>query len=212
MVLLPGLWTPGWAMIVLARRLDRLGFTPRVFTYPTVRRDLCQNAALLARYLDRIPETRVHLVGFSLGGLVIRAFVRDFGAVRIHRAVMMGTPNAGSEVARRVGRWRMIRPLLGRGIAMLLEGVPAQWAWSEVELGLIAGVVHRRGRIHSGEPVPNDGLVSVDEVWLDGAQDRIVVPASHSGLLFSKGVAERVACFLHTGCFDASSLGFTPGR
>lgn len=211
-MLLPGLWTPGWAMIVLARRLDRFGFTPRIFTYPTVRRDLCQNATLLAGYLDRIPETRVHLVGFSLGGLVIRAFVRDFGAARIHRAVMMGTPNAGSEAARRVSRWRMVRPLLGRGIGMLLDGIPAQWAWPEVELGLIAGVIHGRGRVRSGGPVPNDGLVSVDEVWLTGAQDHIVVPASHSGLLFSQDVAERVACFLHTGRFDASSLGFAPRR
>lgn len=51
-------------------------------------------------------------------------------------------------------------------------------------------------------PQPNDGLLTVEEGTLAGACDHIVLPASHTGMLFSRIVARQVSAFLKTGHFD----------
>jgi hypothetical protein len=49
----------------------------------------------------------------------------------------------------------------------------------------------------------HDGTVAVAETQLDGLADHVVVPASHSGLLFSEEVARQAAAFLREGRFGA---------
>ena len=71
-VLVNGLWLGDPALWPLARRLRRAGFQTFRFSYPSVRQDLRANAAQLHEFLSRVPGTIVHLVGYSLGGLVIR--------------------------------------------------------------------------------------------------------------------------------------------
>lgn len=209
MVLVPGLWNPGFALALLAWRLRRRGLSAHIFAYPTVRRDLDQNADALAHFLDSLPPGRVHLVGYSLGGLVIRAFCRRFGTSRLGRVVMLGTPNQGSVVAARFYRWRLWRPVLGRGIAMLLEGRVRGWTWPDLELGLIAGGGGARLRYWLGpRGAAHDGLVMVDEVSLPGARACLVLPVSHGGMLVSGAVARATAEFVTTGHFPGAPVGF----
>jgi len=211
-VLLPGLWNPGVALALLSWRLERLGLNTRIFAYPTVRRDLYQNAAALNHFLSRLPDGRIHLVGYSLGGLVIRAFCARFDSARVGRVVMLGTPNQGSVVADRFYRWRLLRPLLGRGVRMLLAGETTSWVWPDIELGLIAGAGGSRLRYWPGPDAPNDGLVMVDEVTLAGARARLVLPVSHGGMLLSGAVADAAAQFVQTGHFHSATVGFVgPG-
>ena len=72
------------------------------------------------------------------------------------------------------------------------------------EIGVIAGSRSRGlGRVVArGLPTPNDGVVTVAETELAAACDRIVLPVSHSGMLFSRGVARQSAAFLRAGKFD----------
>jgi len=53
-----------------------------------------------------------------------------------------------------------------------------------------------------GLPTPNDGVVTVAETALAAACDRIVLPVSHSGMLFSRRVARQSGAFLRDGKFD----------
>ena len=50
---------------------------------------------------------------------------------------------------------------------------------------------------------PNDGTICVEETELPGAADRIVLPVSHTGILFSAEAARQTASFLATGRFNA---------
>ena len=102
-VLIHGFWlNPAW-MAPLGRRLARRGLVPWHLRYATMRRDLDEAAARLARCVQalRRPDgARVHLVGHSLGGLVaLRALARgvDLGGGRV---VLLGCPVRGSGVAR----------------------------------------------------------------------------------------------------------------
>jgi hypothetical protein len=49
---------------------------------------------------------------------------------------------------------------------------------------------------------PSDGTVAVAETRLDGLADHVVVPASHTGLVFSAQAARQAIAFLGTGRFE----------
>ena len=44
---------------------------------------------------------KVALIGHSMGGVVIRAWMRAFGTARVDRVITLGTPHAGTQIARR---------------------------------------------------------------------------------------------------------------
>ena len=69
-------------------------------------RDLQQNAAALQVFLRTLPAGTVHLVAFSLGGLVVRALFHFYPQQHPGRIVTLGTPHNGSLAAQRLVRWR----------------------------------------------------------------------------------------------------------
>jgi pimeloyl-ACP methyl ester carboxylesterase len=94
-----GPWAP------LAAHLSREGFED-VFalSYPTLSSGVPQAAAALVQAVDtvlqRTGQPAVHLVGHSLGGLVVRYAVQVLGLDRTARtAVTVATPHAGSWLA-----------------------------------------------------------------------------------------------------------------
>jgi len=201
-VLVNGLWMPDAALWLLARRLRRAGFRTYIFSYPTVREDLRANAARLRRFLQAVPGDVVHLVGFSLGGLVVRALFRHHPAQRPGRIVLLGCPQQGSRAAQALAGPRPGRYLLGRSLADLNAGLPQDWAWPEREVGVIAGsLAFGLGRLIASLPNPNDGTVGVAETDMPDARDRRVLPVTHFGLLLSTRVASQTAAFLQTGRF-----------
>ena len=49
----------------------------------------------------RTGATQVALVGHSMGGLAIRAWIRTYGSARVARVLTLGTPHAGTQIAPR---------------------------------------------------------------------------------------------------------------
>lgn len=99
-----GVWQP--MMRWLARRS---GASMRAISLYPVLGDIDDYAAQLQRAVDdlcrRSSEPRVMLVGHSMGGLVIRRYLRRFGGAQVARAVTIGSPHHGvfipSKMARR---------------------------------------------------------------------------------------------------------------
>jgi triacylglycerol esterase/lipase EstA (alpha/beta hydrolase family) len=203
-VLIHGLWFSGYILFVLARRLRRQGFAVYTFSYPSVRADLRVNAARLARFLDTLDADIVHLVGHSLGGILIRALFHHYPQHKPGRIVTLGTPHGGSQVAKHLRQYAFWRWVMGKGVTNLLDGLPQGWPPPTREIGTIGGNKSiGLGRIlYRPLASPNDGLVSVEESSLAGARDYIVLPASHTGMLFSCAVARQVNTFLKAGHFD----------
>ncbi|HLQ27281.1 MAG TPA: alpha/beta fold hydrolase [Acidiferrobacterales bacterium] len=203
-VLIHGLWFSGWSMAVLKRRLQRQGFDARIFSYKSVTRDLRQNAAGLQQYLALLPAARIHFVGHSLGGLVIRALFHFYPRQPPGRIVTLGTPHRGNQVAAKLSRYAWLRPIIGYGMQALLAGELEIWHPPPREIGVIAGNLSLgAGRLvvpHLSRP--NDGTVKVAETHLPGAADHITLKVSHFGMLFSPQVARQTAHFLRSGRFD----------
>jgi pimeloyl-ACP methyl ester carboxylesterase len=201
-VLVHGLWFPGIVLAPLARRLARAGFSVVSFSYPSVRADLRANAERLNAFLAGLDAGTVHLVGHSLGGILIRALFHHFPAQRPGRVVTLAAPHQGSRAGQRLARLRLGRRILGYGVAQLLAGAPAVWALPAREIGTVSGT-HSigLGRLVGGMERPNDGLLSVAETTLPGAHARLVLPVAHTGMLFSRPVADAVGRFLRAGLF-----------
>lgn len=199
--MLPGLYLAGPYLIPLQRRLGRCGFEASRFSYPSVRRTVKENAARLQGFVGAIDGDVVHLVGHSLGGLVIRQWLHDYPDQRPGRIVTLGTPHGGSHVARRLSRWPAGRVLLGRSLAHGLLGDLPAWDGA-LALGVIAGTLGMgMGWLVPGLERPNDGTVAAVETRLEGMTDYIELPVTHTCMLFSRRAGAQVCAFLSTGRF-----------
>jgi len=211
-VLVPGLWVKGWGMGLLAWRLRRLGFATHCFSYRTIGDDLHEDAVLLQETLATLPHETVHLVGHSLGGIVIRALFHYFPRQRPGRIVMLAPPNRGSMAAEKLTGSIAGRAVLGRGVKDLLDGVPRHWPAPLREVGIISGTRSvGLGHLLVTLPAPNDGVVTVAETTLPGVGAQLALPVAHTGMLFSGRVARATVDFLRTGAF-CSEFGGGLGR
>lgn len=203
-VLVHGLWFPGYLISVLAGRLRRQGFRACIFAYPSVRSDLSANAARLGHFIEKLDAETVHLVGHSLGAILIRALFHFHPQQKPGRIVTLAAPHGGSQVADRLGRHAFWRRAMGRGVAQLLAAAPQQWAPPPRDIGVICGTrSFGMGKILVRHlPKPNDGLLTVKESAWPAAHEHLALPVSHTGMLFSRTVARQVAGFLENGRFN----------
>lgn len=199
-VLVHGLWYRCWSMALLKKRLAAHGFQVRCFSYPTLAHRPELSARALAGFCRKSGSNTVHLVGHSLGGLLILAMLGQGGYQPAGRLLLLGTPLAGSRVARRIAAWPGGKLLLGHSGDLLADGAGAAGqAWT---CGMIAGTRGiGLGRLSGVRLGPGDGTVALEETHHQMVSERLELPVSHTGLLASRTVAEQVTHFLANGHF-----------
>lgn len=214
-----GLWMTGAESFLLRRRLAREGWALRVFPYSSVGEPIdavARRCARYARFIAARTFAPVHLLGHSLGGLVVcRMFemgllAADRFSGDFCRVVVLGSPLNGSRSGRAFARLGPAGALLGKcGTELVRCEAPGggrcrRWTHT-AQVGVIAG--NRPlglGRVIAHLSEPNDGTVAVAETELEGATARCVLPVSHLGMLASDEVASRVAAFFDHGSFDVA--------
>lgn len=202
-VLVHGLWLHGSVMVVMKHGLERRGYRVLTYSYPTVRYTLNANIERLVRFCSERAPPRFHLVGHSMGGLVALCAAAALPRERVERIVLLGTPYgdcyAGRSVQRLPGGASIIGRCMGQWLAERRRLDPAAH-----DVGVIAGT----GRIGLGRlfvpdlPLPNDGVVSVEETHVPGMRDHIVLPVSHTVMLVSPEVTHQACAYLANGRFD----------
>ena len=203
-----GLWQRGAEAILLRRRLARdLAADVRAFSYPSVAADATTHARALAEYLRAIRADTLHLVGHSLGGLVIVKLFEEHSEALEQlppgRIVLLGSPLRGSLTARNLARLPFGKTIMGRAVGEELL-VPRERRWiARRDLGVIAGDRGvGLGRLVGRLGGASDGTILVEETQIEGAADRVVLRVSHTGMLFSAAVARQAGAFLNTGRFS----------
>ena len=196
-VLVHGLWMTGREMRVLGGRLEEAGFRVRYFRYRSWRGGLAQAAGDLRKFVEAAEGERVHLVGHSLGGVVIAKMVEEAPLSRPGRVAMLGSPMGGSAAARimsrrRVGRW-LVGGVIREGI---IEHSP-KWPGGR-DLLVVAGDIPLGSGLLLGLPKPHDGVVRVAETRIEGVRT-VTVRASHVGLLLSRKVAALLSGYFQAG-------------
>jgi pimeloyl-ACP methyl ester carboxylesterase len=195
-VLVHGLWMTGTEMRILGGRLEESGFCVRCFRYRSWRGGLAQAADALREFVEATEGERVHLVGHSLGGVVI-AKMLEAPPSRTGRVAMLGSPMGGSAAARKLSRRRLGRWIVGGVIREgIVEHTPT-WPGGR-ELLVVAGDVPLGSGLLLGLPKPHDGVIRVEETRVEGART-VTVRASHVGLLLSRKVASLLSGYLRAG-------------
>jgi fermentation-respiration switch protein FrsA (DUF1100 family) len=200
-----GLWLTGIEGGFLRKRLAaELNAETRAFNYPSVKSSVSRNAQALGEYLSELRADTLHLVGHSLGGLVILKLFEAGVADRLPpgRIVFLGSPLNGSRSAVNLARLPLGKTLLGRGVhEELLSPRERRWG-GQRDLGVIAGSLSvGLGKLVGARGAPNDGTIFVDETRLSGISQHLVMPVSHTGLPFSNSVARQTGAFLRSGKF-----------
>ncbi len=200
-ILIHGLWMRGVVLLPHQHWLGKRGFSVRRFSYPSMRQGLQQNARALSRFVASTDGDEIHLVGHSLGGLVVLDMIAQYRDPRIRRAVLMGAPVMGCHCASVLLRTPSLASIVGRSLKEWFV-MPRPKLLGDVEIGIISGSRSLGlGRLIPGLPRPNDGVVSVLETQLPQASDFITLPVTHSQMLVSPACADEVAAFLRSGSF-----------
>ncbi len=213
-ILVHGLWMSGFELTMLRRRLHASGMRTAAFTYPSMSKPMRDHAQRLIDFARAQDTDELHFVGHSLGGIVILRALQITEDLPPGRALLLGSPLQGSRAASGiVAKLPFGRAMLGMTInEECIDCQPRTWS-GQRDVGVIAGSARRGlGRFFADFDGEHDGTVLVSETHLPGAKDHLVVPSSHSGMVFAGDVANQAVHFLKHGEFrraeatDAASL------
>jgi len=206
-VLVHGLWMSGFQLKVLQHRLESQGdFRVVSYSYPSLSGGMSDHVRGLLELARKQRAGELHFVGHSLGGLVILRALELTDDLPPGRAVLLGTPSQGSRAAQGVARIVPFgKAILGAALnAECVEHSPREYQGHR-DVGVIAGSMGvGLGRLFANLESAHDGTVLVEETYLPGAKDHIVLSISHTGMVFSSEVAEQAAAFLRGGSFRRS--------
>jgi pimeloyl-ACP methyl ester carboxylesterase len=199
-ILLHGLWMRGFTLAALRRRLENAGYAVELFDYASVFRGPDISVEALLQRTRALQDRTVHFVGHSLGGLIaLQALQRAADLIR-GNVVCLGAPLRGSAVARGVARLPGGSFVIGKSLEILRNGV-TRWEGTQAIGGIAGRLPIGFGLAMGALDSPHDGTVSVAETELPGLTDHVVVPATHTGLLFSHEAAAQTITFLRSARF-----------
>jgi len=217
-IVLHGIACTAWFMRAVTKTLENSGYTVLAIDYPSTKLSMadCVAQVILPQVQAAIERSNtpqpVHFVGYSIGGLLIRQLLAAYRPPTLGRVVMLGTPHQGSEVADFLVKYPIARELyhkfFGIAGAELTTTVVKQNFQQPIDypLGIIAG--NRFWDPLSGYwllPRPNDGKVSVASTKLPEMADHIVLPTSHTGMVYNQKALHQMVYFLEEGCFKPES-------
>lgn len=210
-ILLHGLGEGRGSMRPLAAYLrEHNDATVLTFGYASPRAGVDEHARALGSVIAGLDGAdRISLVGHSLGNIVVRRWMAEAPAAdldRIERMVMLGAPNQGSDLARRVSQvWLLSKLSTGAARDLVLDWprIARNLAVPPCPFGIIAGGT---GDTEGYSPMlegDDDSVVRVEETRLDGSDDFLLLPVRHAFMMRDPAVQEATASFLKGGRFGA---------
>lgn len=208
-ILLHGLMRTSQSMRSMEKALHEAGHENTVrFSYASTRQPIAEDAAALREVLEGMPRDETFsFIGHSMGNIVVRHLVGDLQAdgdphgilTRCESMVMLGPPNQGAAIARRLSNFGVFRTMVGKGAVELgrdFDQVRDRLAVPPFPFMVVAGNV-------TDAPISNpltdgagDFVVSLEEARLDGAATMIEVPVLHSFLMDDADIQRRTIQFI----------------
>jgi len=208
-VLIHGLGRTDLSMARLVTALSDRGYRVVNVDYPSTERSIedlaSQELGPAVEDCCSNTENEVHFVTHSMGGIVLRYYLAEQQLENLGRVVMLSPPNQGSEVADWATENPILQKVLGPSAEQLgtgPESLPNQLGPVDFELGIIAGNKTLNPIFSRMIPGADDGKVSVERAKVEGMTDFLVVPHSHTYIMWREAVIDQVVYFLENGRFQ----------
>lgn len=205
-IYLHGIGRTSRSMRPIAEVMPKDGFVHILFEYPSTRVSIEQSAVYLHSLVESLTDvSKISFVVHSMGGLVVRQYLKDHKDARHHRLVMLGTPNSGAEMADMLKKNFIFRAVYGPAGQELVtdpEGTIKLLPTPDIEFGVIAGGKGDGRGFNPLIPGDDDGTVTVASTRLAGAADFLLVPKIHSFLMSDATALAAVKCFIEHGRFS----------
>lgn len=215
-VLLHGLMRTRGSMKPLEQKLIEDSFPDVIrFSYASTRAPIANHAEALRDVLEHFPpHTQFSFVGHSMGNIVVRHMLGDLREedptgllARCRSMVMLGPPNQGAMIAKRLSRTGVFGWVTGQGAMELgpkWESLEQKLATPAFPFAIIAGDLSEQTIQNPLVDGAGDLVVSLDEAKLDGAQWLKTVPVLHSFLMNNEAVQQMTIEFIqsHAGTGD----------
>ena len=162
----------------LRRRLEAAGWTVATINLEPIFTSIETYEEPVSRRIDEVlAETgakQLILVGHSMGGLVARAYLRRYGKEKVIQLVTLGTPHAGSKLARYV---------IGQNARQMTPG--DAWLKAPNSEALLVKTI----TIFS----PHDNyVIPQSNLYLPGGQRQLIDGLGHLSMLYSPRVAKQL--------------------
>ncbi|MBI4661509.1 MAG: alpha/beta fold hydrolase [Verrucomicrobia bacterium] len=211
-VLLHGLCRTEISMAKMATALRQESFVVLNVDYPSRKssvEELAGTTISNALQDAKIAEVnKIHFVTHSMGGILVRQYLKTNKIDRLGRVVMLGPPNQGSEIVDKLGDlavFEMINGPAGRQLGTGADSVPNRLGPVAFEVGVIAGDRSINWINSAMIDGPDDGKVSVQRTKVAGMKDHLVVHASHPYLVRDDKAIRETIRFLRHGRFSSKS-------
>ncbi len=207
-VLLHGLARSKQSMKKLEKYFSKQGYVVINVNYPsrkfTIEQLVDKIDGQITPQISKV-TSKVHFITHSMGGIIVRLYLKKKPLKQLGRVVMLSPPNKGSEIVDRMKDnffFKMLNGPAGQQLGTNSKSIPNTLGPVNFELGIITGNKSFNPFFSKWLKGKDDGKVSVESAKLIGMTDFLVVPHSHTFIMNSKKVHAQTAYFLKNGKFN----------
>ena len=213
-ILLHGLARTDSSMSKLSKAIDKAGFISVNQSYPSTKYtvEILAKNTIDSAIASCPKDAKINFVTHSMGGILVRYYLKNNSIDNLGRVVMLAPPNKGSQVVdklKNIPGFKLINGPAGQELGTDQDSLPNRLGPLKFEAGIIAGNKSINLFLSTMLPNPNDGKVSVENTKNQGMTDHIVMPVSHPFIMRDKTVISEVIYFLKYGEFKKYNNNFT---
>ena len=178
-----------------------IGYPSRAKTVEELAEEIIPNVIMLCR---KQGARTIHFVTHSLGGIIVRYYLKYHPIPELGRVVMLSPPNGGSEIVDRFRHnffFKWLNGPAGQQLGTDQDGLPKRLGEVAFNLGVITGDRSINLFLSLFIPGADDGKVSLTNAKVGGMNDFIIIHATHPFIMRNRHAINQTIAFLRDGTF-----------